>query len=172
MKISIIGKAVTLTFSNVNKKTIDKFMKNADADVFSDLHDQCKNSFVIQGVFDKEAQVTINGQPWNDREGVIELMTDFNLVGIPMRPLISGEAKENTYWILTTEMESGSFFALDVQDFDEEKLILYRKVYEMPNGDEYCFISASYDGIPLNYDDPDIESIENTLCDNEGNELS
>ena len=172
MKISIVGKAVTLTYSNVNKITIDKFMGNADADVFADLHDQCKKSFVIQGVFDDEVQVIVNGDPWNGREGVIELMTDFHFAGVPMRPLISEDAEKDTYWLLTTEIESGSFFALDVQDFDEEKLVLHRKVYEMPNGDEYNLITASYDGVPLIYDDPDIESIENTLCDNEGNELS
>ena len=171
MKISIEGKAVTLTFSNINKKQLEQFMSNDDADVFADLHDLSKKSFVVQGVFDENAQVMINNQSWNDREGVIELMIDFHLIGEPMRPLIPDGAKTGSYWFVTTEVEFGSFFALDAENFDERKLILHRKVYEMPNGDEWPLITASYDGTPLGYDDPDCESIENSLFDSEGNEI-
>ena len=89
MKISIFGKAVTITYSNVNKKSIEQFMGNDDADVFSDLHDQSKKSFVIQGVFDENAQVMIDNQSWNDREGVIELMKDFHLIGEPRKQMFN-----------------------------------------------------------------------------------
>ncbi len=172
MKLSIVGKAVTITCSNITKKQLEKFMGNEDADVFADLHDQCKKSFIIQGVFDEEVQVTVNGEPWNGREGITELMTDFHIIGNPMRPLISEEASKNTYWFLTTEIESGSFFSLDVENFDEEKLVLCRNVYEMPNGDEYNLISATYDGKPFTYDDPENESIENSIYDSQGDQLS
>lgn len=172
MKISIEGRAVTLTCSNINKKLLEKFMNNDQAEVFVDLHDQSKKSFVVQGVFDDGAQVMVDNEPWNEREGLIELMTDFHLVGEPMRPLIPDDAKEGTYWFLTTETEFGCFFAIDVEEFNEQKLVLIRKVYEMPSGDEYHLITASYDGVPLPYDDPDCENIENSLIDSDGNELN
>ena len=172
MKISIEGKAVTLTCSNITKKHLEQFMNNTEADVFVDLHDKSKKSFVVQGVFDDGAQVMIDNQPLNEREGVIELMTDFHLIGEPMRPLIPDDAKTGSYWFMTTEIESGSFFALNVENFDEQKLVLQRKVYEMPSGEEYQLLTASYDGNPLVYDDPEIENIENSLFDSEGNEIN
>jgi hypothetical protein len=169
MKISVEGKAVTLTCSNITKKHLDQFMSNSEADGFVDLHDKSKNSFVVQGVFDDGAQVMVDGEPWNSREGLIDLMTDFHLIGEPMQPLIPDSAKTGSYWFMTTEIEYGSFFAIDVENFDEQKLVLQRKVYEMPTGEEYQLITASYDGTPLNYDDPDCENIENSLFDSEGN---
>lgn len=169
MKISIVGSAVTITCSNVARSLMDEFMSDK-GDIFADLHDHCENSFVVQGVFEESAQVFVDGESWNDRQGVLELMNDFPLVGEPLIPLLD-PVEEGTYWVVTCEFESGSFLTLEVDDFDETKLLLSRRVIEMPNGDEYRVLSASYAGTLFNYDDPEIEKLESFLFDCECNEL-
>lgn len=138
ISVSIVGRGVTLTCSELDKRAMKKIMKDDDPDIWA-IHDDCKKSIGIQGVFDDNCQVFVDGEPWNDLEGTIELMSGFRLINEPIGTFI--EIEDEKYALITTEFEEGEMFSIEVDDFDERKLVLYRREY-----DEYALITATYDG--------------------------
>jgi hypothetical protein len=168
--ISLYGNGITLTCSVSDRHGLQEFMSNPDADVFADFHDKCSKSVIIQGVFADTCQVLVDGESWNERVGINELMTDFFINCTPMRRIINID--DGHYLLITSEAEEGEIFSIEIEDFDETKLVLLRQMYEHPNGSEMALITATYDGAPMRFASPDVISAENSLFDSEENELT
>lgn len=116
----------------------------------------------VMGILPETCSVIINDDSLY--EDLDEINLQCMVISYPRKNLLN--IAENEFCYFHSEIEEGVWGILEINgEFDESKLVFFKRQYELPNGDDVSLLTAEYDGKPFGYGSPDQNSVGDSVYD-------